>query len=62
MHGYWKNGLINTSRGGYIHKVEPSTEVASGLNRSDKLLISFAYYLQEEVYSVYENKAYIWAT
>ena len=45
MYGYWKNRLINTSRGGYIHKVECSIEVATGLNKRDKLLISFAYYL-----------------
>lgn len=45
MYGYWKNRLINTARGGYIHKVEHSTEVASSLNKSDTLLISFAYYL-----------------
>lgn len=36
--------------------------MASGQNKSAKLLISFAYYLQEGVYSVSENKVYIRAT
>lgn len=36
-----------------------SIEVASGQNRTDKLLISFPCYLSEGIYSVKENKVYI---
>lgn len=62
MYGYWKNRLINAPRVGCSHKVESSMQVASGLHKSEKLLITFAWYLQEEVYLIYKNKAYIWAT
>lgn len=56
MYHSCKNRLINTQRAGlYSQRREPS-RCCSGLNKSDKLLIIFAYY------PVDENKAYIWAT
>lgn len=60
MYGYWKNRLINTARGGYIHKVEHSTEVASSPNKSDTLLISLPIICRKK-FILYKNKAYIWA-
>lgn len=46
----------------FIHRVENSVEVVSGQNRTDKLLISFPYYLSEVIYSINENKVCIRVT
>lgn len=56
MYRSCKNRLINIPRGGLYSQDREPNRCCSGLNKSDKLLIIFAYY------PVDENKAHIWAT